>query len=77
MSEAAPQIGIGRMIVAVLGALVLFSVLTQQLEYTLVNAVGGDTVKDADVVHGRVDPAVDPRGQSWRSTCCWGCSRAT
>lgn len=46
MSVAAPQIGIGRMIVAVLGALALFSLLTQQLEYTLVNAVGGDTVKD-------------------------------
>ena len=47
MSEAAPPIGIIRMGVAVLGALALFSVLTQQLEYTLVNAVGGDTVKDA------------------------------
>ncbi len=46
MSVAAPPIGIGRMIVAVLGALALFSLLTQQLEYTLVNAVGGDTVKD-------------------------------
>jgi hypothetical protein len=46
MSVAAPQVGIGRMIVAVLGALALFSLLTQQLEYTLVNAVGGDAVKD-------------------------------
>ena len=33
-------------ITAVLGALVLFSALTQLLEYTLVNAVGGDTIKD-------------------------------
>ena len=48
MSDATPQISIVRMIVAVLGALALFSVLTQQLEYTLVNAIGGDTVKDAD-----------------------------
>ena len=48
MSDATPQISIVRMIVAVLGALALFSVLTQQLEYTLVNAIGGDLVKDAD-----------------------------
>ena len=46
MSEPARPITLGRMIVAVLGALALFSVLTQQLEYTLVNAIGGEAVKD-------------------------------
>ena len=35
-----------RGITAVLGALVLFSAVTQLLEYTLVSASGGDTVKD-------------------------------
>jgi hypothetical protein len=35
-----------RGITAVLGALVLFSAVSQLLEYTLVSASGGDTVKD-------------------------------
>jgi len=35
-----------RGITAILGALVLFSAVTQVLEYTLVSASGGDTVKD-------------------------------
>ena len=35
-----------RGITAILGALVLFSAVTQLLEYTLVSASGGDTVKD-------------------------------
>ena len=45
MSEVEP-INAVRGITAVLGALVLFSALTQLLEYTLVNASGGDTIKD-------------------------------
>lgn len=35
-----------RGITAILGALVLFSAVSQLLEYTLVSATGGDTVKD-------------------------------
>ena len=45
MSESEP-VSLVRGITAVLGALVLFSAATQLLEYTLVSASGGDTVKD-------------------------------
>jgi hypothetical protein len=45
MEQAEPMNPV-RGITAVLGALVLFSALTQLLEYTLVNASGGDTIKD-------------------------------
>lgn len=46
MSELAEPVNPVRGITAVLGALVLFSAMTQLLEYTLVNASGGDTIKD-------------------------------
>jgi hypothetical protein len=39
-------INVARGVTGVLGALVLFSAITQVLEYTLVSASGGDTVKD-------------------------------
>jgi hypothetical protein len=39
-------INMARGITAILGALVLFSAVSQLLEYTLVSATGGDTVKD-------------------------------
>ena len=39
-------INAARGVTGVLGALVLFSAVTQVLEYTLVSAAGGDTVKD-------------------------------
>jgi hypothetical protein len=39
-------INAARGVTGVLGALVLFSAITQVLEYTLVSASGGDTVKD-------------------------------
>jgi hypothetical protein len=39
-------VNLTRGITAILGALVLFSAVTQLLEYTLVNASGGDAVKD-------------------------------
>lgn len=45
MTEREP-INAVRGITAVLGALVVFSAITQLLEYTLVSAAGGDTVKD-------------------------------
>jgi hypothetical protein len=44
--QGEPPTDIARGITAILGALVLFSALTQVLEYTLVSAAGGDTVKD-------------------------------
>ena len=44
--EPAEPLNLARGITAVLGALVLFSAATQILEYTLVSALGGDTVKD-------------------------------
>jgi len=44
MSDPAPPINAVRVITAVLGALVLFSVLSQVLEYTLVRTVGGESV---------------------------------
>ena len=46
MTEQAEPVDLARGITAILGALVLFSALTQLLEYTLVSASGGDTVKD-------------------------------
>ena len=46
MSELEEPANPVRGITAVLGALVLFSAMTQLLEYTLVNASGGDAVKD-------------------------------
>ena len=45
MSDAASQSTPSACIIAVLGALVLFSVLSQVLEASLVRAVGGDAVK--------------------------------
>lgn len=46
MSQHGEPVNVARGITAVLGALVLFSAVTQLLEYTLVSAAGGDTVKD-------------------------------
>jgi hypothetical protein len=46
VSRQGQPINLARGITAVLGALVLFSALSQLLEYTLVSASGGDTVKD-------------------------------
>jgi hypothetical protein len=46
LSELAEPVNPVRGITAVLGALVLFSAMTQLLEYTLVNAAGGDAIKD-------------------------------
>jgi hypothetical protein len=45
MAQPEP-INAARGITGVLGALVLYSAVTQVLEYTLVSASGGDTVKD-------------------------------
>jgi hypothetical protein len=44
--EQAEPVNLARGVTAILAALVLFSALTQLLEYTLVSASGGDTVKD-------------------------------
>lgn len=44
--EQDEPVNMARGITAVLGALVLFSAVTQLLEYTLVNASAGDSVKD-------------------------------
>jgi hypothetical protein len=44
MTDAAPPINGVRVILAVLGALVLFSVLSQVLEFALVRAAGGDQI---------------------------------
>jgi hypothetical protein len=44
MSDASPPINGVRVIIAVLGALVIFSVLSQVLEASLVRATGGDEV---------------------------------
>jgi len=41
-----PPLDLARGITAILGALVLFSAVTQVLEYSLVSAAGGDSVKD-------------------------------
>ena len=46
MNDLAEPVNPVRGITAVLGALVLFSAMTQLLEYTLVSASGGDTIKD-------------------------------
>ena len=46
MTTPTEPVDLARGITAILGALVLFSALTQILEYTLVSASGGDTIKD-------------------------------
>jgi hypothetical protein len=46
VKEPTQPVDLARGITAILGALVLFSALTQLLEYTLVSASGGDTVRD-------------------------------
>jgi hypothetical protein len=46
VTEQAEPINLARGITAILGALVLFSAVSQVLEYTLVSASGGDGVKD-------------------------------
>ncbi len=46
MSQLAEPINLARGVTAILAALVLFSAVSQVLEYTLVSASGGDTVKD-------------------------------
>jgi hypothetical protein len=46
VSQLAEPINLARGVTAILAALVLFSAVSQVLEYTLVSASGGDTVKD-------------------------------
>ncbi|HZI79148.1 MAG TPA: hypothetical protein VFD69_06525 [Vicinamibacterales bacterium] len=46
MTGQAEPVDLARGITGILGALVLFSAVSQLLEYTLVSAAGGDAVKD-------------------------------